>query len=253
MPILKAMSPSASSPVATRTERRDAARALRREHEAAARRAARRRRAWQQLAATALAAGAIVAAMIVVGDATRPDRAPVTPAAAAASVSRLDGIAQRGITLGSPAAPVTVVEFADLQCPFCASFDRDDLPGIVDRYVRTGKVRIELRLLAFLGDDSVKGARAAASAAARDRLWQFTDHFFQLQGAENSGFVTDDFLRRIDPATVDADAAAGDRAIAAAETAAQRYGVQSTPTFLVGGETVQASELDGALTKALKR
>jgi len=247
------MPPSTSSPVATRTERRDAARALRREHEAAERRTARRRRVWQQLAATALAAGAIVAAMIVAGNATRADRAPVTPAAAAASASRLDGIAQRGIALGSPAAPVTVVEFADLQCPFCAQFDREDLPGIIDHYVRTGKVRIELRLLAFLGDDSVKGARAAASAAARNRLWQFAGGFFQLQGEENTGFVTDDFLRSIDPATVDADAAAGDRAIAAAETEARRYNVESTPSFLVGGEAVQASELDNAIAKALKR
>jgi protein-disulfide isomerase len=248
------MTPTASPPTSpNRGERRDAARAERRAREAVEHRAAQRRRAWQQLLATAVAAAAIVGAMIAVGTATRPDRAPVTPAAAKTSASRLDGIPQRGIALGSPTAPVTVVEFADMQCPFCAQFDRDDLPAIIDRYVRTGKVRIELRVLAFLGDDSIKAARAAASGAQRNRLWQFVDRFFLLQEAENSGYVTDDFLRSIDPASVGTDAAAGDRAIAAAQAEAQRAGVQSTPSFVVGGKVVQASELDAAITKELDR
>jgi protein-disulfide isomerase len=234
-----------------RAGRRDAARAERRAREAAERRASQRRRAWRQLAAVALAASVIVAAMIAVGDATRPDRAPATPAAAAASAARLDGIEQRGIALGSSSAPVTVIEFADLQCPFCADFDRDQLPAIIDRYVRTGKVRLELRLLAFLGEDSVTGARAAASAAERNRLWQFADRFFVLQGTENSGYVTDDFLRRIDPASVGADAAAGDRAIAAAQAEAARFAIRSTPSFVVGGKVVQAAELEAAITKEL--
>ncbi|MFP5362996.1 MAG: DsbA family protein [Thermoleophilia bacterium] len=237
----------------TRGQRRDAARAERRAREEAERRAAQRSSAWRQLGATALAAAAIVAAMILVGDATRPDRTPATPAAAAASASRLDGIPQRGIALGSPDAPVTVVEFADMQCPFCAQFDRDTLPGVIDRYVRTGKVRMELRLLTFVGEDSVKAARAAASAAQRNRLWQFADGFFMQQGTENSGYVTDDFLRSIDPATVGADPAAGDRAIAAAEAEAQRYGIQSTPSFVVGGTVVQADQLEAAIERELAR
>jgi protein-disulfide isomerase len=237
----------------TRTGRRDAARAQRRARETAALRATLRRRAWRQLLGTALAALAIVAVMVAVGNARRPHHGSASQAAAAESSARLDGIPQHGIALGSPDAPVTIVELADMQCPFCAQFEREDLPGIIDRYVRTGKVRIELRLLAFLGEDSVKGARAAASAAARNRLWQFADRFFLLQGEENTGYVTEDFLRRIDPATVGADPAAGDRAIAAAQAEAQRAGVQSTPSFVIDGRVVQASELDAAIAKALKR
>lgn len=249
------MTPSGTglSPSPTKAQRRDAARAARRAREAAERRAAQRTRAWKQLLATAAAASLIVAAMIAVGDITRPDRAPAGPQAAAASASQFDGIAQDGIALGAPTAPVTVVEFADMQCPFCAQFDRDQLPGIVDRYVRTGKVRLELRVLAFLGDDSVTAARAAASAAERDRLWQFADGFFQRQGDENTGYVDDDFLREIDPATVGADEAAGDRAIAAAQAEANRYAVQSTPSFVVGGKVVQAAGLERAIDAELNR
>lgn len=248
------MTPAQSpSKAPTRADRREAARAARRAREAAERRAAQRRRAVRQLLGVAAIALVIVGAMIAVGDATRPDRAPASPAAVAASASRFDGIAQDGIALGSPTAPVTVVEFADMQCPFCARFDREELPAIVDRYVRTGNVRIQLRVLAFLGDDSVKAAHAAADAAGRNRLWQFADGFFQRQGDENSGYVTDDFLRQIDPATVGADDAAGDAAIAAAQSEAQRYGIQSTPSFVVGGKVVQASELQAAIETELQR
>ena len=198
-------------------------------------------------------AATIVGVMIVVGNATRPDRTPASPAEAAKSSSRLDGIPQRGISLGSPSAPVTVTEFADLQCPFCGVFARDQLPGIVDRFVRTGKVRLRMRVLAFLGEDSVEGAHAAAEAASRNRLWQFSDEFYQRQGEENSGYVTTDFLRGIDPQTADADEAAGHEAIAEAEAEAGRYGVRSTPIFVVDGRLVPAAELEGAILKALRR
>jgi protein-disulfide isomerase len=247
------MPATAPAPEAPHATRHDAARTLRREREAAVRRAQLRRRAWSQLLFTAVAAAAVVAAMIVAGDATRPERAAATSAAALRSSLRLEGIPQRGSSLGSPTAPVTVVEFADLQCPFCATFDRDRLPAIVARYVRTGMVRIELRLLAFLGEDSVAGARAAADAAGRDRLWQFADRFYRLQGAEGSGYVDDAFLRRIDPLTVGADPAAGDRAIAAARAAADAPHVTSTPSFAIGDRVLQADELDGAIAARLRR
>ena len=61
--------------------------------------------------------------------------------------SELQGIPQSGIALGSPKAPVTMVEFADLQCPFCAQYERDVFPTILDRYVRTGKVKLAVRTL----------------------------------------------------------------------------------------------------------
>ena len=84
------------------------------------------------------------------------------------TVNRLyDGIPQDGATLGNPDAPATMVEFVDLQCPFCAEYTRDALPTIVKRYVRTGKLKVELRPVAILGPDSATGAAAAAAAAQR--------------------------------------------------------------------------------------
>jgi protein-disulfide isomerase len=42
---------------------------------------------------------------------------------------------------GAPAAPIEVVEIADMQCPDCARYDRDDVPAIRTRFIATGQVR----------------------------------------------------------------------------------------------------------------
>jgi protein-disulfide isomerase len=154
-----------------------------------------------------------------------------------AAESALKGIPQSGITLGSPSAPVTMVEFADLQCPFCAEYHRNVFPTLLRRYVRTGKLRLELRLLRFLGPDSDRLARAAAGAAAHNRMWQFVGLAYQRQGRENSGYATDDFINSVAAAaglhSLDAGAAA-DRQVHRAELAARTLGIDSTPSFLIG-------------------
>jgi protein-disulfide isomerase len=155
----------------------------------------------------------------------------------AAVVSGLKGIPQSGVTLGSPHAPVTMVEFADLQCPFCAEYSRDVLPTLIDRYVRTGKVQLQLRLLRFIGPDSDRLARVAVAASAQNRMWQFVELAYQRQGRENSGYATDDFINRLaaDAGLKKTDAgAAAERQVQQSEQAARTLGVDSTPSFLIG-------------------
>jgi len=168
------------------------------------------------------------------------------------------GIPQQGIAVGDPAAPVTVVEFVDLQCPFCAQFARAELPELVRRYVRTGKARLELRVLTFLGEDSLRAGRVAAAAAEQDRGWQFADLFFANQGQENSGYATDEFLREVaegvdgldaDRALADAQQPAATAQLRRAAAAAETLGVSSTPTFFASrrGGTLEQLQL-GELT-----
>ena len=64
------------------------------------------------------------------------------------------------------------------------------LPAVVDRYVRTGRLRLELQLLAFLGEDSVRGGRMAAAAAGQNRLWPFVDAFYRNQGPRTAATRT---------------------------------------------------------------
>lgn len=182
-----------------------------------------------------------------------------------AEVNRLfAGVPQQGMAIGDPKAPVTVVEFVDLQCPFCAAFARDELPELVRRYVRTGKVRMELRVLTFLGPDSLKAGQVAAAAAGQDRAWQFADLFFRNQGPENSGYVTDSFLRSVaegvdgldaDAALAEADGPAATAELRRAAAAAQRLGVESTPSFVARRgngrfEQLAVSELTAAAVGA---
>jgi len=186
-----------------------------------------------------LAALAVVAVLVVIVVTTpqKTSSAGGSGGGTPAVLSQLDGIPQSGITLGSPRAPVTIVEFADLQCPFCAEYERNVLPTLIDRYVRTGKVRLQLRLLRFLGPDSDRLARVAAAASTKDRMWQFVALAYDRQGAENSGYATQDFVNKLvaDAGLGKLDAgAAAERQVRQSEQAARTLGVESTPSFLIG-------------------
>jgi protein-disulfide isomerase len=148
-----------------------------------------------------LALAALATATSGCGAAAGPPKSRPAPAIAlrgsGSLAQRFGGIAQVGAGLGDPRAPYTLVEFADLQCPFCAKFDRDVLPAVIAGFVRSGRLRIELRPIAFLGPDSAPGAAAAVAAGMQNRMWQFADVFYRNQGRENSGYVTLRFIGMI--------------------------------------------------------
>jgi protein-disulfide isomerase len=255
----------------TKRERREAARAARLEAERAETATAQRRRRLRTLLAVLGAAAVLVVAAIIIsgssddGAKTRPGAAQTATGAIPGqkeSAEMLAGIQQDGIYLGNPSAPVQVVEFADLQCPICRDYSLQTLPQLIQDYVRSGKVRMELRTMSFLGPDSVTAARAAAGAAEQDKLWNFADVFYYNQGDENSGYATPQFLDRIykaagvDAAKAKAHAAseASKEPLAAADTLAGRYGVDATPTILVGkrGGDLKAVEADPTDVAAFK-
>ena len=155
----------------------------------------------------------------------------------------LDGIPQEGAALGRADAPVTLVEYADLQCPYCAQWARGALPSLVEDYVRAGKLRIEFRGLAFVGPDSETALRTALAAGRQDRLWHVVELLYVNQGAENSGWVNDDLIAgltasvaQLDPEQVSAhrQSSAVDAAIAKAQAQAQAADVRGTPAFEIG-------------------
>lgn len=174
------------------------------------------------------------------------------------ATSLLHGIPQQGVVLGKPDAPVTLVEYADLQCPYCGVWARDTFPTLVREYVRTGKVRIVFRGMAFVGPDSARGLTAALAAARQQRLWHVVDMLYANQGRENSGWLSDSLLRSIgtqvpgldaEKMLSERDSAAVADAALGSEQAARDAGIRSTPSFQVGRtggplQVLQVSSLD---------
>ena len=227
----------------TRKERRATARAER--DRAAEAQARRRQRLWILGGVLALA----VVVVVVIALSASSDSG--TPARKAGEIlpgqietnARFAGIPQRGIVVGRPNAPVTLVEFADLQCPFCRNYTTNVMPSIVDRYVRSGKLKMEFRNVSFIGNDSLRAAQMAGAASLQNKLWQFVDLFYTNQGEENSNYVTDDFLTRIGSAVrgLDVQKALTDRtlpsvqrAMTEAQTEWTTAGFSGTPSFLLG-------------------
>jgi protein-disulfide isomerase len=233
----------------TKRELREQRRATRRETERAqAAREARRRRAWQLGGVAAVAAVAVIIAVAVSssGGSTQP------PPDTAQASALFRGIPERNGVLGDPGAPLTLTEFVDLQCPFCARASASTLPTIVDDYVRTGKVKLAARTLHFLGPDSTVAAQVAAGAERQGRLWPFLEVFYANQGQENSGYVTGAFLRRVataagvdaDEALAQANGAFAQRRLDRADAEARRLGVDSTPALVVSGNGREPHVLD---------
>lgn len=96
---------------------------------------------------------------------------------------------------GSPNAKLTIVEFADYQCPFCARFQQDVLTPMIKDYVDTGKVRFVFKNLAFLGKESTDAANAALCAKEQNKFWEFHDKLFASQNGENQGGFSPDKLK----------------------------------------------------------
>lgn len=242
----------------SRKDRRASARAERVERERAdAARAQQRRRIWQLGGAVAVAVVVVVAIIVATGGggSSKPklqagENVPGQRDAAALFA----GIPQSGITLGRANAPYTMIEFADLQCPFCKEYTDQAEPAVIDQFVRSGRLRIEFRNLTIIGTDSIRAAQMAGAAGLQNRLWTYVDLFYANQGTENTGYVTDAFLRKIGGGVAGLDvaramstraAASVQRQLSDATSLATRYGVSATPTFVVGrtGGTLRALNL----------
>ena len=207
--------------------------------------------------AAALAAALVAASQLSAGENDRV--ATPQPVAHRAFA----GVPQSGLVLGREDAPVTLVEYADVQCPYCAEWARRTLPTLVDEYVRAGKLRIVFHGLAFLGPDSVTALRATLAAGRQDRLWDVLDALYRSQGAENSGWVSDELVDGIassvagldvDRLRADMSGAWFERASVEAAAAARAAGVTGTPTFQVGptGGTLELVRLESLGPEGLR-
>jgi protein-disulfide isomerase len=252
--------------LASRKEQREQARAEREEREAAEKAKAQRKKRLLYLGGALAAAAVIVVVLVVVssGGSSKKGSAEGSALGAKQAQQLLNGIPQKGSTLGKPDAPITLTEFADLQCPFCRDYTIKQFPALVAKYVRPGKVKMVFQNYAFIGPDSLTAALAAEGAGKQNKLWQFIDVFYNNQAQENTSYVTDQFLTKIaNGAGVDSKKMLTDRddpsarqAVAFAQQAAASAGVNSTPTFLLKkgagpAQKLSADQVEAALAKAV--
>jgi protein-disulfide isomerase len=234
----------------TRKQRREQARAERKALEQAeVASAARRTRLTQLGIVVAVVVVAIVVVLIASGGSGHAKPKPGSPGGvkdASVVSALLGGIPQSGNVLGSPTAPVTLVYFGDLQCPICKEFTLKPLPTIIQKWVSTGKLRIEYRSLETATHEAevFKTQQVAALAAGKqNKMWNYIELFYHQQGEENSGYVTEGYLQglaqlvpglNVSKWSSDRSDATLASQVASDAQAANNAGFTGTPSFLIG-------------------
>jgi protein-disulfide isomerase len=214
-------------------------------------------RRWLIIVPLAVALVAVAALILI---SRNGSSSPSTPTAATdlAGVSQvndlLSGIPSNGDTVGNPAAKVTIVEYADLRCPVCAQFSKQELPTVMSDLVRSGKAKLQLRLWPITQpqSDSVAANLAGAAAATQNQAWRFAELWWANQGEETSSYATPGYIHAIatgaglDLSKLDADRSsqAATDSLNTTDTAARKLNLPGTPSIVVTGPGGQKSFAD---------
>jgi len=176
-------------------------------------------------------------------------RAPAPAARQNAAFSEQTVSIGNSPVMGDMDAPVTIIEYSDYQCPFCARSHRDVFPIIKEEYIDTGKVRFIMREnpLTSIHRNAFDASMAALCAADQDNYWEMADLLFANQRTLTTdnlkGFATqleldsEAFNECLDTRKyenqVQADLASG-----------AKLGMRGTPGFFIG--TTDAEDPDKA-------
>ncbi len=181
------------------------------------------------------------------------------------------GYALGDVVIGDPDAPVTIIEYASLTCPHCASFHVNAWPQIKADYVDTGKVKFILREVYFdqFGLWSAMIARCAGTEGypmligkflERQRGW-YLDHVAAFNETKNAAPIIEEMMKigrlaglsneRMNSCL--GDQALLERMVGDFQTNSAADGVRSTPTFLVNGEVVSGSVPAGQMAEVIER
>lgn len=220
------------------------------------------RRIYGLLVAVAVLGVAILGYSLVTGVFNRAATGPVE-VDVGDDPARLIELAQ-GVERGDPDAPVTILEFADYQCPACAHFAQRIKPRLQAEYVETGQVRYVFHDFPVLRHGFLAG-RAARCAGDQGVYWEYHDALIRNQN---------EWSRRDDPRrllTGYAEDLGADRSefrsclnsdrhaetVTANRMLGERLGVGGTPTVLVSdgsGSATRVSDWDdyGAVSGAIE-
>lgn len=184
-----------------------------------------------------------------------------TGAAQAQSVSPADLLEPSPLgdrQMGPDNAPVTIIEYASMTCPHCANFHRTVLPELKKRYIDAGKMRLIFREFALNPLDA--GAVMLARCLDKDKYFPFVDVLFRQQDkwvvqkpiepllaiAKQAGFTQESFDACLkNQKLLDGIEAQRNRA-------AEKFGVNSTPTLFVNGKIMRGGGTLEEIEKEIK-
>jgi protein-disulfide isomerase len=184
--------------------------------------------------------------------------------------STLPKVQSNGYLMGSPSAPLEVIEFGDFECPSCARFATLTEPDVRTRLVDKGVIRF--RFIDFplsIHRNTWQASRAAACADEQGKFWQMHDELFQTQDQWNGestdnpnpffkqlagqvGLNQQQFNQCVDTKKTQAK-------VQAHEQLAEQQHIQATPSFIIGGRIVEGptrgydefkAMIDSALARA---
>lgn len=214
--------------------------------------------------------GVMISGAILLKGSSAPERKNV---GIPVDTKTLTPVNEEDITLGNPKASVALVVYADFQCPFCgvvsgsnaypslvSSLKQRDpnwspfIPGLMQDYVKTGKVLLVYRDWAFLGDESVRAGEASRCALEQGKFWEYHDYLYENQKGENEGGFSDDNLKsfaktlKLDTSAFDKclDSGKYKQAIQDSREEGARAGVTGTPKGFILNDGELMDTIDGA-------
>ena len=182
---------------------------------------------------------ALILAVLLVGGGWyyskhQPPSAAILPPPSASATP--NSVSENGIVIGNPNAPVTMEEYTNFLCPACGSFATQTLPGIMDEYVKTGKVK-----MVFYIYPPQELSQAALCADEQNKFIEYHDYLFAHRDqisvekdlkdfATNAGLDLQKFS-----ACYDSPDKYKDKIQKWYDEGAAR-GVDATPTFFINGQ-----------------
>jgi protein-disulfide isomerase len=165
---------------------------------------------------------------------------------------------QNASAIGSDSANITIVEFGDYKCPYCARFHTETSGQIMDNYVRTGQVKFLFKDFVINDRPFDKGStlasRASYGAADQGKYWPFHDELYENSQGEHTGWVTKEslmaFAKNVQIPDVIKfsclDSQKYNDVVTQNNQLAKSLGIDSTPTFLLVTQDREPVGIEGA-------
>ena len=160
-------------------------------------------------------------------------------------------------SIGQADAPVTIIEFSDFQCPYCARFVQQALPSINENYINTGKVKLVFKNFPLnnIHNNAQKAAEASECANEQGKFWEYHDKLFENQGslsvsnlkkyAKDAGMNTEKFNDCLDSGRMSS-------AVQKDVDEGTNMGVRGTPYFLIGKGSISGACPFSTFDQAIK-